>query len=122
MHIFSVYYRLVVRPNGPPRSDYNSKFNLRYWSGVRYFGLAKLPFLIIAAFVAGGMSNPRYSLLIVHTNDFVDFGNMFSASIGLMFILGLGSISGFLIVGWVLSQFGLKKPLFGNFGFAMILS
>ena len=93
-----------------------------YWSGVSYFGLGKLPFLIIAAFVEAGMCNPLYSLLIVQTNDFVDFGNMFSASSGLMFILGLGSISGFLIVGWVLSQFGLKKPLFGNFGFAMILS
>ena len=122
MHIASVYYRLVVRPNGPPRSDYKSKFNLRYWSGVRYFGLAKLPFLVIAAFVEGGMSNPRYSLLIVHTNEFVDFGNMFSASSGLTFILGLGAVSGFLIVVWVLSQFGLKRPLFGKFGFATVLS
>lgn len=79
-----------------------------YWSGVSYFGLGKLPFLIIAAFVEGGMCNPLYSLLIVQTNDFVDFGNMFSASSGLMFILGLGAISDHLIVGWVSSQSRLK--------------
>ena len=36
--------------------------------------------LIIAAFVLGGMSNTIHSLLIVHTNDFVDFDNMVSAS------------------------------------------
>ena len=108
LHISSVYYRLIVRPNGPSVSDHKSKFNLRYWSGVSYFGLEKLPFLIIAAFVEGGMSNPLYSLLIVHTNDFVDLGNMILASSGRIFILGLGAISIPLIVGWVLSQFRPK--------------
>ena len=81
---------------------------MRYWSGASYFGLGKLPFLIKAAFVKSGMSKPLYSFLIVHTSDFVDFGNMFSASSGLMFILGLGAISDHLIVGWVSSQSRLK--------------
>jgi MFS family permease len=62
--------------------------------------------LLIAAFLVGGMSNPLYSLLIAHTNDFVDFDDMVAASSGLLFIHGIGAISGPLIVGWVLGQFG----------------
>jgi len=62
--------------------------------------------LLIAAFLVGGMSNPLYSLLIAHSNDFVDFDDMVAASSGLLFIHGIGAISGPLVVGWVLGHFG----------------
>ncbi len=62
--------------------------------------------LLTVAFFVGGMTNPLYSLLIAHTNDFLDFDDMVAASGGLLFIHGFGAISGPLIVGWMISQFG----------------
>uniref|UniRef100_UPI0035C844E0 MFS transporter n=1 Tax=Yoonia sp. TaxID=2212373 RepID=UPI0035C844E0 len=56
--------------------------------------------LIIAAFLVGGMSNPLYSLLIAYTNDFLDYDDMAAASGGMVFINGLGAISGPIITGW----------------------
>lgn len=68
------------------------------WSN---FGL-----LVAVAFLIGGMANPLYSLLIAHTNDFLDFDDMVAASGGLLFINGVGAISGPIVVGWVLSSVG----------------
>ena len=62
--------------------------------------------LLLSAFLIGGMSNPLYSLLIAHTNDYLDFDDMASASGGLLFINGVGAISGPLIVGWVMQSYG----------------
>ena len=62
--------------------------------------------LIIAAFLVGGMSNPLYSLLIAYTNDFLDYDDMAAASGGMVFINGLGAISGPIITGWIMSVFG----------------
>lgn len=73
---------------------------------VGIFGWFSFPVLLGAAFLIGGMSNPLYSLLIAHTNDFLDYEDMVAASSGLLFINGLGAISGPLIVGWVMDQFG----------------
>ena len=70
------------------------------------FGWFSFPVLLGAAFLIGGMSNPLYSLLIAHTNDFLDYEDMVAASSGLLFINGLGAISGPLIVGWVMDRFG----------------
>ena len=52
------------------------------------------------------MSNPLYSLLIAHTNDFLDYEDMAAASGGLVFINGLGAVSGPVIVGWMMGTFG----------------
>ena len=73
---------------------------------VGIFGWSSFPVLLGAAFLIGGMSNPLYSLLIAHTNDFLDYEDMVAASSGLLFINGLGAISGPLIVGWVMDRFG----------------
>ena len=73
---------------------------------VGIFGWFSFPVLLGAAFLIGGMSNPLYSLLIAHTNDFLDYEDMVAASSGLLFINGLGAISGPLIVGWVMDRFG----------------
>lgn len=48
------------------------------------------------------MSNPLYSLLIAHTNDFLEHEDMAAASGGLIFINGLGAILGPIITGWMM--------------------
>lgn len=58
--------------------------------------------LLFAAFLIGGLSNPLYSLLIAHTNDFLEHDDMAAASGGLVFINGLGAIAGPLITGWLM--------------------
>jgi MFS family permease len=62
--------------------------------------------LLISATLVGGMSNPLYSLLIAHTNDFLESDDMASASGGLVFINGVGAVSGPIIMGWLMSSFG----------------
>lgn len=59
-------------------------------------------FLLASAFVIGGMANPLYSLLIAHTNDFLEHDDMAAASGGLIFINGLGAILGPMITGWMM--------------------
>ena len=58
--------------------------------------------LLLSAFVVGGMSNPLYSLLIAHTNDFLEHEDMAAASGGMIFINGLGAILGPIITGWMM--------------------
>ena len=60
------------------------------------------PILLVASFVVGGMSNPLYSLLIAHTNDFLEHEDMAAASGGMIFINGLGAIMGPIITGWMM--------------------
>ncbi len=60
------------------------------------------PTLLVSAFVVGGMSNPLYSLLIAHTNDFLQHEDMAAASGGLIFINGLGAILGPIVTGWMM--------------------
>jgi len=58
--------------------------------------------LLVASFVIGGMANPLYSLLIAHTNDFLEHDDMAAASGGLLFINGLGAVLGPVITGWLM--------------------
>ncbi len=62
--------------------------------------------LLVSAFVVGAMSNPLYSLLMAHTNDYLEPEDMAAASGGLIFINGLGAIAGPLITGWIMGQIG----------------
>lgn len=62
--------------------------------------------MLCTAFLIGSMSNPLYSLLITHTNDFLDYEDMVAASSGLLFINGLGTVSRPLVVGWMTDRFG----------------
>ncbi|WP_171122197.1 MULTISPECIES: MFS transporter [unclassified Ruegeria] len=75
------------------------------------------PILLIAAFVIGGMSNPLYSLLIAHANDFLEHEDMAAASGGLVFINGLGAIAGPLITGWLMGD-----AVFGPQGFFLFIA
>ncbi|HBM59958.1 MAG TPA: MFS transporter [Citreicella sp.] len=64
------------------------------------------PVLLAAAFLIGGASNPLYSLIIAHTNDFLKSENMASASAGLLFINGCGAIAGPIITGYMMELMG----------------
>ena len=64
--------------------------------------------LLGVAFVVGGMSNPLYSLLVAHANDFLDHDRMAAASGGLLFINGVGAMTGPIIVGYVMTTFGVE--------------
>jgi len=48
--------------------------------------------LLIVAFIIGGVSNPLYSLYIAYTNDYLEHDDMASASGGLIFLTGIGAI------------------------------
>ena len=76
-------------------------------------------FLLVAAFYIGGMSNPLYSLLIAHTNDYLEHDDMAAASGGLVFINGLGAIAGPVITGWIMSDAIFGPP--GYFLFMAVL-
>ena len=60
----------------------------------------------MSAFIVGGSSHPLYSLLIAHTNDFLEHDDMTAASGGLVFINGLGAVFGPLIVGALMEKVG----------------
>ena len=62
--------------------------------------------LLAAAFLVGAASNPLYSLLIAHTNDFLENDDMAAASGGLIFINGVGAVAGPIATGWFLQVLG----------------
>lgn len=62
--------------------------------------------LLISAFVVGGATNPLYSLLLSHTNDFLSREDMASASAGLLFVNGLGAVIGPIAIGWLMTSLG----------------
>ena len=58
------------------------------------------------ALLIGGVANPLYSLIIAYTNDFLQPSDMAAASGGLLFINGLGAMTGPLIIGAAMTRFG----------------
>jgi len=70
--------------------------------------LFDVPFtvLVLVGALAGGISNPLYSLLLAYVNDYMETSDMAAASAGLMFINGLGAISGPIITGWMMASIG----------------
>ncbi len=73
--------------------------------------------LVVAMLAVGGTSNPLYSLLIAHTNDFLDNEDMASASGGLIFFNGIGAMGTPVLVGYIM---GWTGPA-GFFGFMGLL-
>jgi MFS family permease len=67
---------------------------------------AQFPVVLVLGFVIGAVANPLYSLLIAHTNDFLDHSDMAAAAGGLLFINGLGSMTGPLAIGGLMTRFG----------------
>ena len=62
--------------------------------------------LVVTAFLIGGTSNPLYSLLIAHTNDFLDTEDMASASGGLIVLNGVGAAGTPILVGYLMKGLG----------------
>jgi MFS family permease len=62
--------------------------------------------LVITALLIGGTSNPLYSLLIAHTNDFLEHEDMASASGGLIVLNGIGAAGTPILVGYLMERFG----------------
>ena len=71
-------------------------------------------FLMLSAFIAGGVTTPLYALFLAYTNDFLTTEQMPAASGGLVFTFGLGAIAGPLETG-----FGMER--FGPFTFWLVL-
>ncbi|MBJ2151263.1 MFS transporter [Paracoccus sp. IB05] len=60
------------------------------------------PVYLVVAALLGGITYPIYGLIIAYTNDYLSKEQMAAASAGLLFINGVGSIFGPLIVGWLM--------------------
>ena len=73
-----------------------------FFLGSGYFWL-----ILLSAGLVGGTSNPLYALLIAYTNDYLDREDMAAASGGLLFINGVGAISGPFMVGWAMDHVGV---------------
>jgi MFS family permease len=73
--------------------------------------------LLALGFVIGSVANPLYSLLIAHTNDYLEHSDMAAASGGLLFLNGLGAMMGPLMIGGLMFEFGANA----FFGFLAVL-
>lgn len=62
--------------------------------------------LAFAGAVLGGVAHPIHAMLLAYTNDYLNQEDMASASAGLLFIYGLGSLGGPLITGWLMGVIG----------------
>ena len=71
-----------------------------YFAGGYFFAL------VFASFLVGGLTNPLYSLLIAHANDFIEYEDMASAAAGLLFVNGVGAVSGPIIIGYAMNAYG----------------
>ena len=78
--------------------------------------------LLIVAFMIGGVSNPLYSLYIAYTNDYLEHEDMASASGGLIFLTGVGAIFGPIIVGWLLGTYGADSYFYFIGGLLTIMA
>jgi len=76
--------------------------------GVALPSLVDVPFAVLVgvAMLMGGISNPLYSLLLAYVNDHLDQSDMAAASAGLIFINGVGAISGPILTGWLMGAMG----------------
>jgi MFS family permease len=73
--------------------------------------------LLLVGFVIGGMTGPLYSLLLAHTNDFLEHDDMAAAAGGMVFVNGLGAIAGPLVVGYLMGT-----GVFGPPGFFLVMA
>lgn len=58
------------------------------------------------AIFAGGFINPLYPLFVAHTNDFLENDQMAAASSGLVFLNGVGALTGPIILGFLMTYAG----------------
>ncbi|MEM6972203.1 MAG: MFS transporter [Pseudomonadota bacterium] len=77
--------------------------------------------VLVAAFLVGGMANPLYSLLIAHTNDYMDWEDMAAAAGGLVLLNGLGAAGTPFVIGALMDVAGpVAFPVFMATCFSVI--
>jgi MFS family permease len=62
--------------------------------------------ILLLGFIIGGSTGPLYSLLIAHTNDYLDHEDMTGAAGTLIFVGGVGAIGIPLFVGYAMTALG----------------
>jgi len=62
--------------------------------------------LLALGFVIGSTASPLYSLLIAHTNDYLEAEDMANASGALVFLNGVGAAGTPVLVGMAMTRFG----------------
>ena len=87
-----------------------------------YMLMGSFPAMVASALIAGGMANPLYSLLIAHTNDYLDRDDMAGAAGGLIFINGCGAVVGPVLLGWWMEQQGPQAFFAFIFVFGFMIS
>ncbi len=73
-----------------------------FWSNSFYVILAM-------GFTIGSSTGPLYSLLIAHTNDYLEHEDMANASGALVFVGGVGAIGTPVVVGYSMTLFGANS-------------
>jgi fucose permease len=67
---------------------------------------------LFAFFIAGGVANPLYSVVIAYTNDYLETEDMSSAAGGLVFMSGVGGIIVPVLTGHLMNTFGPEALIF----------
>ncbi len=80
------------------------------------------PALAAAGFVIGGIANPLYSLLIAHTNDFLEREDMASASGGLILLNGVGATAMPIPIGYAMDMAGAPAFMVAIAGLMAMIS
>ena len=62
--------------------------------------------ILLLGFIIGGSTGPLYSLLIAHTNDYLDHQDMAGAAGTLIFVGGVGAIGIPIFVGYTMTALG----------------
>ena len=62
--------------------------------------------LLAVGAIIGGVANPLYALLLAYTNDYLDSSDMAAASGGLLFVNGVGAVTGPPVTGWLMESLG----------------
>lgn len=75
-------------------------FALAETFGIGYVGT------LVAVFLLGGVTNPLYGLILAHTNDFLEYDDMASASGQLLFLNGAAAVAGPILAGLVMNRIG----------------
>lgn len=85
-----------------------------------YFLAAVFPALVVMCFLIGGLSNPLYPLIIAYMNDYLPVEDMAAGSGALIFLNGLGAVTGPVLAGYMMTVLG--PPMFWVFVAATMLS
>jgi fucose permease len=68
--------------------------------------------ILFAFFIAGGVANSLYSVVIAYTNDYLRTEDMSSAAGGLVFMSGVGGIIVPVLTGQLMNTFGPESLIF----------